>query len=104
MATTRGKVEMPCSCRWTKHSTPVTRKGCARPTRVYWDVALTKDSRVSGRRWQMIPTPHWTPTHREIARLDNAIDKVVVSDSLTTEQTQPWRDTTRIIRRADAKQ
>ncbi len=48
------------------------------------------------------PSPQWTPTHREIARLDNAIDKVVISDSLTAEQTEPWHATTRIIRRADA--
>ena len=40
--------------------------------------------------------------HREISRLDNAIDKVVVSDSLTAEQTEPWHENTRIIRRADA--
>jgi dihydrofolate reductase len=43
-----------------------------------------------------------TPIHREISRLENAIDKVVVSDSLATDQTDPWRDTTRIFRRADA--
>jgi dihydrofolate reductase len=43
-----------------------------------------------------------TPTHREISRLQNAIDKVVVSDSMTAEQTDPWRDTTRIVHRADA--
>jgi dihydrofolate reductase len=34
--------------------------------------------------------------------LDSAIDKVVISDSLTPEETGPWRDTTRIIGRADA--
>jgi len=28
---------------------------------------------------------------------------VVISDSLTAEQTEPWRETTRIIRCADAK-
>ena len=32
------------------------------------------------------------------------IDKVVVSDSLTAEETVPWRDTTRIVSRADAHQ
>jgi dihydrofolate reductase len=48
------------------------------------------------------PNPQWTPTHREISRLDNAIDKVVISDSLTAEQTEPWHESTRIIRRADA--
>jgi len=45
--------------------------------------------------------PNFTPTHWEISRLDNAIDKVVVSDSITPEQTAPWHNT-RIIRRADA--
>jgi dihydrofolate reductase len=49
-------------------------------------------------------SPQWTPTHREISRLDNAIDKVVISDSLTAEQTEPWHETTRIIRRADAEE
>ena len=42
-----------------------------------------------------------TPTNREISRLNNAIDKVVVSDSLTSAETAPWHNT-RIIRRADA--
>ncbi len=48
------------------------------------------------------PSPQWTPTHREISRLDNAIDKVVISDSITSEQTEPWHNSTRIIGRADA--
>ncbi len=48
------------------------------------------------------PAPQWTPTHREISRLDNAIDKAVISDSLTPEQTEPWHNNTRIISRADA--
>jgi dihydrofolate reductase len=48
------------------------------------------------------PNPQWTPVHREISRRDNAIDKVVVSDGLTPEQTEPWQDTTRIVGRADA--
>jgi len=48
------------------------------------------------------PSPQWTPTHREISRLDNAIDKVVISDSITSEQTEPWHNGTRIIGRADA--
>jgi hypothetical protein len=43
-----------------------------------------------------------TPAQREISRLDDAIDKVVVSDSLTADQTDPWGDTRRIVRRADA--
>jgi dihydrofolate reductase len=45
--------------------------------------------------------PNATPVQREISRLNNAIEKVVISDSLTPEETEPWRNT-RIIRRADA--
>lgn len=41
-------------------------------------------------------------TNREISRLDNAIDKVVISDSLRADETAPWTDSTRIIKRADA--
>jgi hypothetical protein len=48
------------------------------------------------------PDPRWTEAQREVSRLDNAIDKLVVSDSLTPEQTGPWRHTTRIVGRADA--
>jgi dihydrofolate reductase len=42
------------------------------------------------------------PVEREISRLDNAIDKVVVSDTLTDADLAPWTDTTRIVRRSDA--
>jgi dihydrofolate reductase len=42
-----------------------------------------------------------TPLQREISRLNNAIDKVVVSDALTADETEPWHNT-RIISRADA--
>jgi dihydrofolate reductase len=45
--------------------------------------------------------PDAAPVHREISRLDNEIDKVVVSDSLTPEQTEPWRNT-RIVTRTQA--
>jgi dihydrofolate reductase len=48
------------------------------------------------------PDPRFTPAQREVSRLDNAIDKVVVSDSLTPEQTEPWRQNTRIVRRSQA--
>jgi dihydrofolate reductase len=46
--------------------------------------------------------PAVRPVIREIGRRNNAIDKVVVSDSLTEDQTDPWRSTTTIVRRADA--
>src|SRR5262245_52366988 len=49
---------------------------------------------------EIIPSSHLTPTHQEISRLNNAIDKVVISNSLTIEETEPWRETTRIISRA----
>jgi dihydrofolate reductase len=41
-------------------------------------------------------------TLREISWLNTAIDKVVISDSMIPEQTEPWQNTTRIISRADA--
>jgi dihydrofolate reductase len=46
--------------------------------------------------------PEQPPVEREISRLDNAIEKVVVSDTLTDADLGPWTDTTRIVRRADA--
>jgi dihydrofolate reductase len=45
--------------------------------------------------------PDANPVEREISRLDNAIDKVVVSDSLTEDDLAPWTNT-RIVPRADA--
>jgi dihydrofolate reductase len=45
--------------------------------------------------------PDARPLQREISRLNNAIDKVVVSDGLTPEMTEPWRNTS-IVGRADA--
>jgi dihydrofolate reductase len=46
--------------------------------------------------------PNATPIQREISRLNNAIDKVVISDSLTSEETAPWHNT-RIVGRAEAQ-
>jgi dihydrofolate reductase len=40
-------------------------------------------------------------TNRDISRLMNAMDKLVISDSMSSDQTDPWRNT-RVIRRADA--
>ena len=45
--------------------------------------------------------PNATPLQREISHLNNAIEKVVISDTLTSEETDPWHNT-RIIGRADA--
>lgn len=46
--------------------------------------------------------PQAPELEREISRLNGAIDKVVVSDTLTSERTGAWAATTHIIRRADA--
>jgi dihydrofolate reductase len=46
--------------------------------------------------------PAVTENEREISRIQNAIEKVVVSDSLMEEQTDPWRQTTTIVRRREA--
>lgn len=47
--------------------------------------------------------PDLTEPSREIAEIyADGIEKVVVSDSLTPEETGPWRDSTRIVPRADA--
>jgi dihydrofolate reductase len=45
--------------------------------------------------------PDAPPVAREISRLNNAIEKVVVSDTLKAEETEPWANT-RIVRRADS--
>jgi dihydrofolate reductase len=47
--------------------------------------------------------PNAPEVEREISRLNTAIDKVVVSDTLTAEQATPWQDTTRIVGRSDAR-
>lgn len=45
--------------------------------------------------------PDVREVEREVSRLLTEIDKIVVSDGLTQEQTAPWHNT-RIIKRADA--
>jgi len=71
----------------------------------------TADTLLLGRRsyegfkgyWPPVAEdPDAAPITREISRLDNTIEKVVISNSLTEEETEPWQSTTRIIRRADA--
>src|SRR5213080_4617094 len=46
--------------------------------------------------------PTARPVLREISRRDDEIEKVVVSDSLSPEQTKPWHANTRILRRPEA--
>jgi dihydrofolate reductase len=50
----------------------------------------------------MASNPEATDDQREISRLEDAVEKVVVSDSITPDDTNPWRDTTRIVRGAEA--
>ena len=50
----------------------------------------------------MAEDPEARPVHQEIGRSENAIEKVVVSDRLTEDDTDPWRSSTRIVRQADA--
>jgi dihydrofolate reductase len=50
----------------------------------------------------VVNDPDASPAEREVSRLENAIEKIAVSDSLTEDQTDPWRETTRIVARADA--
>jgi dihydrofolate reductase len=49
----------------------------------------------------VVDDPSATSTQHEISRLNNAIEKVVVSDHLTSEETAPWLNS-RIIRRIEA--
>jgi dihydrofolate reductase len=46
--------------------------------------------------------PNAPPIERKVSHLLNAIQKVVISDSLTLEETEPWQTNTRIIKRTDA--
>jgi dihydrofolate reductase len=48
--------------------------------------------------------PDVADLHRQTGLRNNEIPKVVVSDSLTEDDTAPWTDTTTILRRADAHQ
>ena len=52
--------------------------------------------------WASVPNdPNATAIRREMAEIQKNIEKIVVSDHLTTEDLAPWADTTRIVKRAD---
>jgi dihydrofolate reductase len=52
--------------------------------------------------WTSVPKdPNSTAIRREFAQLMDSIEKVVVSDKLTSEELAPWENT-RIVKRADA--
>ncbi|MGH3716163.1 MAG: dihydrofolate reductase family protein [Micromonosporaceae bacterium] len=46
--------------------------------------------------------PDASEPEREVSRLNGAIQKVVVSDSLPEQLTGPWAETSRVVRRADS--
>jgi dihydrofolate reductase len=48
--------------------------------------------------------PDVADIHRETGQRNNEIQKVVVSDSLTVDDTPPWTETTTIVRRGEARQ
>ncbi|MEV7802379.1 dihydrofolate reductase family protein [Microbispora sp. NPDC088329] len=50
----------------------------------------------------VVNNPAVADVHREIGRRNNELRKVVVSDSLTEQDTAPWTDSTTIVRRAGA--
>ena len=52
--------------------------------------------------WTGVPNnPNATPIRQEIAQLFKSIEKIVISDNLTSAELAPWENT-RIIKRADA--
>jgi dihydrofolate reductase len=53
--------------------------------------------------WSSVPNdPNSTAIRREFAQLIKSIEKIVISDKLTSEELGDWQDTTRIVRLADA--
>jgi dihydrofolate reductase len=53
--------------------------------------------------WTGVPNdPKSTAIRREFADLMGRVDKVVVSDKLTSQDLAPWEDNTRIVKVADA--
>jgi dihydrofolate reductase len=64
----------------------------------YWP-AVAADPKVSP---AVANNPQVADIHRDTGRRNNQIHKVVVSDTLTTDDTAPWTQTTTIARRADA--
>jgi dihydrofolate reductase len=64
----------------------------------YWP-AVAEDPSLSP---AVAADPSVADLHRETGQRNNAIQKVVVSDSLTSADTAPWTETTTIVRRSDA--
>jgi dihydrofolate reductase len=68
---------------------------------VNWWPAVADDPTVSP---AVVADPSLAEQHREIAIHNRDLPKYVVSDSMTDEDTGPWKDTTTLVRRADARQ
>jgi dihydrofolate reductase len=51
----------------------------------------------------VVDHPDASPAEREVSRLENAIEKFVVSNSLATDPEDPWHETTSVVRTADAR-
>lgn len=66
---------------------------------VGWWPAVAEDPAVSP---AVASDPGLAALHREIAVRNRDLPKYVVSDSMTADDTAPWTDTTRIVRRAEA--
>src|SRR3712207_2441132 len=64
----------------------------------YWP-AIAEDP---GRSPAVQLDPSTADLHRETAQRNNTLRKVVVSDTLTRAETDPWTETTTFVRRADA--
>jgi dihydrofolate reductase len=70
------------------------------------------DTLVSGTTTYREFLSHWPPVaddpaqpevERAISRRHRELEHLVISDSLTAEETGPWRDNTRIVRRDEAR-
>lgn len=82
---------------------------CFRGFESFWSQVLTDPEPLAdtmaastGADRDEVLTRLTTGANAEVARLNDAIAKVVVSDSLTPDDLGPWRDTTTIVGRADA--
>ena len=52
---------------------------------------------------QVADDPDQSEVERAISRRHRDLDHLVVSDSLTVDETDPWRENTRIVRRKEAR-
>jgi dihydrofolate reductase len=64
----------------------------------YWPAVAADPTRSPA----VAANPEVADLHRETGERNNQTHKVVVSDSLSADDTAPWTETTSIVRRADA--